>query len=103
MIGAIGGITMQPGVEKTLLDMVTETNAAFDMMVGKRFPRIAKALLRPVHSSVGVLEIVGVGALTLCEKDVGHGEDLLRHQDGGEHGLLWPGTRDLGARHALIS
>ncbi len=71
MIAAIWGITMQPGVEETLLDMVTETNAAFDMMVGRKFPRIAKTLLRPVHKSLGVMEIVGGGALTLCEKDVG--------------------------------
>ena len=50
MIGAIGGIAMQPGVEKMLLDMVTETNAGFDLMVGKKFPRINKKLLRPYHA-----------------------------------------------------
>ena len=51
MIAAIGGITMHPGLEKTLLDMVTETNAAFDMMVGKKFTRVTKKLLRPYQSS----------------------------------------------------
>ena len=71
LIGAVGGITMQPGLEKTLLDMVTETNAALDMMVGRKFPRIAKTLLRPVHKSLGVMEIVGGGRLALCESDMG--------------------------------
>ncbi len=51
--------------------MVTETSAAFDMMVGKKFPSINKKLLRPYHSSLGAMEIVGGGALTICEKDVG--------------------------------
>ena len=55
---------MQPGIEKTLLDMVTETHTSFDLMVGSKFPRVNKAVLRPNRACLGELEIVVGGVLT---------------------------------------
>ena len=33
---------MKPGIEKTLIDMIVETNESFNMMVGDSFPRKEK-------------------------------------------------------------
>ena len=38
-IAALGGLTMKPGIQKTLVDMIVETNEGFDKMVHSSFPR----------------------------------------------------------------
>ncbi len=70
LIAAKGGIAMHPGIETTLLDMVTETGESFDLMVDNRFPRVDRVVMRPVHACFGELEIAGGGVLTLSEADV---------------------------------
>ncbi len=40
LIAAKGCIAMEAGIEKTLLDMVTETNESFALMVGDKVPRV---------------------------------------------------------------
>ena len=62
---------MQPGVERTLLDMIVQSNTSFDKMVGAVFPRVEMKVLHPVHKCLGELDIAGGGILCLSEADVG--------------------------------
>ena len=39
LIAALGGLTMKPGIQKTLVDMIVETNEGFDKMMHSSFPR----------------------------------------------------------------
>jgi hypothetical protein len=71
MIAAMGGTTMKPGVTKTLLDMIVETNESFDRMVGSGFPRKTSIVKQPVHACMGEMKIVGGGTLSLREAAVG--------------------------------
>ncbi len=62
---------MKPGIEKTLIDMIVETNESFNMMVGDSFPRREKIVMHPVHSVMGKMEIIGGGVLWLAASAVG--------------------------------
>ena len=71
LIAAVGGTTMKPGVTKTLLDMIVETNESFDRMVGSGFPRKTAIVKHPVHACMGEMQIAGCGILCLRETAVG--------------------------------
>ena len=68
------GVTMQAGVEKTLIDMIVQTNE--NTMVGAGFPRVERKVLHPVHACLGELEITG-GGVVPQRSGRGHDAGLL--------------------------
>ena len=77
MILALKGITaaaclsIPAGSKVGLMQLVIETNKCFDEMVGDKFPRTTLTCKRPMHVSLGEMEVKDGGVLSLEEKDVG--------------------------------
>ncbi len=65
---AVGGITFPQGANAGLINMVIEASKCFINMVGDKFPRAQKRIVRLVHVGLGELEIGGGGILSLSEK-----------------------------------
>ena len=96
LISAAGGLTMQPGVEKTLIDMIVEASEGFSLMVGKGFPRVEKKVLQPVHACMGIMEITGGGIICLTQADVGTTQVFYDVDRAEQTRLLRPKPKDLG-------
>ena len=70
-ITAAAGLSVPPGAKAGLIALVIETNKCFDKMVGDTLPRKTLTVKRPMHVSLGELEVKGNGILSLSHKDLG--------------------------------
>ena len=89
---------MKPGIEKTLIDMIVETNESFNMMVGDSFPRKEKIIKHPVHACLGRMVISGGGALSLVEAVVGTSEVFFDVSKAEEEGYFGANPKIWGER-----
>ena len=94
-ITAAASLTMPAGSKVGLMQLVIETNKSFDEMVGDKFPRATRTVQRPMHVTLGEMEVRGGGLLSLEAKDIGTKKifyDIIKAEEEGHFGpepIIW--------------
>ena len=76
-ITAAAGLSIPAGSKVGLMQLVIETNKSFDEMVEDSFPRATRVVERPMHVTLGQMEVMGERSSQLGRKGHRHKEDLL--------------------------
>ena len=85
-ITAESGYATSAGVKTGLISLVTQTNKAFDDMVGDTFPRRTVTLKHPMHVSLGRMKVKGNGILSLAETAIGTKQSFYDMREADKQG-----------------